>query len=414
MHVHHGATTPRHRTTRRIVFVTCLLLLAIAGMVPTGDRPAAAESAPPTEAGATDWTAISAGGAFTCGIRSTGRLYCWGDDTVGQLGNGAGGSSATPTEVAGRRTDWVAVEAGDNGACALRRSHRLFCWGLDNDGQVGDGAGLQTRLAPTQVAGSRTDWTAVSVGDHACARRASGRLFCWGSDSDGQLGNGDPVGDRPAPVPVAGGVTTWTSVSVGSLHTCARRTGGRLFCWGDDTRGQLGSGNPGDRTAPTEVVGALTTWTGPAAAGGSHTCARQTNGSDYCWGSDVFGQLGNGFPAGDSGVPIDPIGPFDTVVQTSAGAFHNCDRTQGGRVYCTGMNTSGQLGSTTPGGPSGVLTQVVGNRTNWASVTAGYTHTCALTTARRAFCWGANAVGQLGNGGMTPTSTPTEVSLPTA
>jgi alpha-tubulin suppressor-like RCC1 family protein len=263
------------------------------------------------------------------------------------------------------------------------------------------------------VAGSRTDWSAsFSVGaGHACARRTNGRLFCWGADGQGQLGNGDATGDRTAPVPVAGGATNWASVGAGGLHTCGRRTGGRLFCWGDDDYGQLGSGNvTGDRAQPTEVVGARTNWTGPVAVGGYHTCARRTNNSDFCWGTDGFGQLGNGFPAGSSTTPIEPVGSPDAFTQIVAAQNHTCGRTTTGRIYCAGNNSSSQLGNPAAGGPSGVFAQVVGNRTDWSSVSAGYAHTCALSRDHRAWCWGENGAGQLGTTGPTR-STPAEVTL---
>jgi alpha-tubulin suppressor-like RCC1 family protein len=407
------ATAPRTVVPWLVAILVTVVAMATFGSALMGAEPAAAQAAPPAERVFTDWTRIAAGGAFTCGLRSSGRIYCWGNDYVGQLGNGGGqDSSSVPIEIAGHRTDWVALDAGDNGACARRRSGRLFCWGLDSYGQVGDGGGPRTRQAPTEVAGGRTDWTTFSVGgNHTCARRAVGRLFCWGSDSDGQLGNGDRTGNRYGPAPVAGGATTWATVSAGSLHTCARRTGGRLFCWGDDSGGQLGSGFPGDRNAPTEVAGGRTTWTGPVVAGGQHTCARQTNSSDFCWGSDGFGQLGNGYPAGSSGVPIEPVGQSDRVTQIATGQSHTCQQTVTGRLFCSGNNLSGQLGSIVGGGPSSIFSEVTGGRTDWASVSAGYSHTCALTTDHRAWCWGDNGAGQLGTDGGSR-STPAQVTIP--
>jgi alpha-tubulin suppressor-like RCC1 family protein len=249
------------------------------------------------------------------------------------------------------------------------------------------------------------------VGDsHTCARRTTGRLFCWGLDNHGQLGDGPLSENRSTPSQVAGARTDWTTVSAGWAFTCGRRQGGRLSCWGTDAYGQLGRPDTNtDRYTPREVVGARTDWTGPVAAGFAHTCARRTNGSEYCWGSDGAGQLGNGFPAGDSEVPVEPVGPGERAEAVTSGQYHSCLRTASRRLYCWGSNDESQLGSATAGGPSGVPAQVLGNRTDWAQISAGSYHTCALTTGRRAFCWGSNETGQLGDNTTSGRAIPAQV-----
>src|SRR5262245_10913713 len=243
-----------------------------------------------------NWTAVSVGGTHTCALRTTGQLYCWGGDHRGQLGNGLPLSTqSSPVQVNGNRTDWVAVNAGCAHTCALRTSGRLFCWGGDDRSQLGNGPPLSNQSAPVQVAGNRTDWTGVSTSfDHTCARRTTGRLFCWGYDLYGQLGNGEPRSDQSAPVQVAGNRTDWTGVSAGQSHTCARRSTGRLFCWGAGGDGQLGNGQQLTyESAPVQVAGNRTNWTA-VSVGGAHTCARNSNGRLLCWGIDSSGQLGDG------------------------------------------------------------------------------------------------------------------------
>lgn len=409
-----GATTPRTVTVRMAVLVT-VVLATIAALAPLGEAAADAQTAAP-EAVTADWLDIAAGGEFTCGIRAPGRLYCWGDDGVGQLGNGPGDASQVPVQVAGGHTDWVGVDAGDLSACALRRTGRLYCWGYDATGQLGNDAAFAMRTRPTEVAGGRTDWSAAfSVGaEHACARRTTGRLFCWGSDEFGQVGDGGATGNRPTPVQVVaaleGVLTDWTSVSAGGAHTCARRQGGSLFCWGGDANGQLGVPQPGDdRFGPVEVGRFRNDWTGAVTTGIGHTCARRRNGREYCWGSDAYGQLGNGPSAGASSVPVEPIGPAGTVNAVEGGGLHSCLITSGRRLFCWGSNEFGQLGSSTLGGPGGVPAQVFGNRTNWVQVSAGANHTCAITTGRRSFCWGRNSRGQLGDGTSSSRARPAQV-----
>ena len=155
--------------------------------------------------GFTDWSSVTAGVAHTCGRRSNGRLYCWGGDAFGELGNGATltGVRPTPSQVAGARTDWSAVDAGENHTCARRTSGRLFCWGRAAFGALGNSTFTPDRPAPFQIAGNRDDWTPPSTGtNHTCARTSDRRLSCWGNDNDEQLGNGVNFTNQPAPVEV--------------------------------------------------------------------------------------------------------------------------------------------------------------------------------------------------------------------
>ncbi len=164
------------------------------------------------------------------------------------------GSSATaastptgprPTLVAGGATNWIRVDTGDYHTCAIRTTGRLYCWGTDFAGQLGDGGTNADQTTPTLVAGGATNWTTVTAGlSHTCARRATGRLYCWGHDESGQLGTSGPNADRTTPAPVAGSATNWTALTTGDDHTCARRATGRLYCWGSDESGQLGDQRP--------------------------------------------------------------------------------------------------------------------------------------------------------------------------
>ena len=338
------------RSTRRRVALAVVLIGAFVGVA----APPTAASAPaPTEVSTADWRQVSAGDNHSCGVRVSGRLYCWGIDGAGQLGDGPPFTDqSAPVEVAGGAANWASVDAGGSHTCARKTNGRLFCWGQDVFGQVGNGAPYVNQDTPVQVAGGDTDWASVSAGgDHTCARKTTGQLFCWGADHSGQVGDGGPLGlvfALPAPVEVFGGATDWASVrAAGRLHTCARRTTGQLFCWGADGSGQLGNGSPNnDEAVPVEVLGAATTWS-RVSAGVDHTCARKTTGRLLCWGDDASGQLGNG-----GGVTADQPAPV----------------------------------------------QVAGGTADWVSVSAGGRYTCGRRTQGRLFCWGSDALGQLGNG----------------
>lgn len=273
-----------------------LVLLTTGGVEPAGATNRSAGSTRVAEAATADWRQVSAGAVHTCGIRTSGRLYCWGDDDFSQLGNGGANTDVgSPVEVAGNHTDWVTVSAGGFFTCARRSSGRLYCWGADTFGAVGNGAPNANVSTPVEVAGSRTDWRQLSAGhDHVCAKRSSGQLFCWGSDGTGAVGDGPGTQSQSSPVQVSGGFTNWASVSAGFQSTCARRTTGRLYCWGFDNTGQTGNGLPNaDLASPTEVAGNATDWS--AVDGGFlHMCAKRTSGFLYCWGYDSDGQLGDG------------------------------------------------------------------------------------------------------------------------
>lgn len=185
-----------------------MVSLVVVSAVLSAAGPATAAATAGSGSGATEvtvgWRRVDAGRLHTCGIRTDGRLYCWGWDRHGQLGDGGTNTDQpTPVQVAGNRTDWATVAAGSYHTCARRTNGRLFCWGRDAAGQLGDGGTNTRQPAPVQVAGNRTDWGAVTAGNsHTCARRTTGRLFCWGDDGDGQLGDGGTNTSQPSPVEV--------------------------------------------------------------------------------------------------------------------------------------------------------------------------------------------------------------------
>ncbi len=387
---------------RRLVLVG-VLLLVVGTVVPT-----AAEAAAP-EAGSSDWRMVSGGLLHTCAIRTTGRLYCWGFDSSGQLGDGgANADQSTPVVVAESGVRWTTVSTGSEHTCGIRTTGNLYCWGSDAFGQLGDGGTNLNRNVPTLVAGGN-NWTSVSAGgNHTCARRASGRLFCWGFDDFGQLGNGAPAG-AATPAEVAGLRTDWAAVDAGGNHTCARRASGRLFCWGLNNFGQVGNGvSGGTRLAPTEVMGRRTDWT-TFTAGGGHTCARRASGRLFCWGLDQFGQVGNG--GSEFQVPVpSQVSPASDWTAVSGGEAVTCGRRRSGRLYCWGTDAVGQLGNGGANANSPTPTQVQGGATDWSKVSTSGRHVCAAITSQRLFCWGNDAAGQLGDGGLNADmSTPAQV-----
>ena len=399
-------------TIRRFGWGVIVVLVGMA--LPWSAGPAAAQPQP--EAGTANWRTVSAGNVHACGIRTTGRLYCWGGDSFGVLGNGgADTASSTPAQVAGNATNWTSLSVGWSHACALRSTRRLYCWGENGFGELGINSTDTHRNIPTAV-GTATDWASVSAGQfHTCARKTNGRLYCWGRDLTGEVGDGGTNDNAIlSPIEVAGAFNDWTAVSAGRNHTCGRRSlgSGTLFCWGLNSLGQLGNGGVGvTQPVPNQVITAPgARWTA-VSAGEFHTCGRQSTGRLYCWGHDISGQLGNGAPNTQESTPS-PVGTRTDWRTVSADGFNTCARRADGRIFCWGENGVGQLGNndaTATDRSSPV--QVSGNRTDWTMVNVGESFSCARRTSKRIYCWGNDSSSQLGNGGANANRlVPTEVA----
>jgi alpha-tubulin suppressor-like RCC1 family protein len=285
------------------------------------------------------------------------------------------------------------VAAGGGHTCGILADGTLWCWGDNSDGQLGAGNTDQDR--PRQVTyPAPGGWVSVTAGEvHTCAVRAGGTLWCWGDNSDGQLGIGNFTGqDRPRQVtsPAPGG---WDSVTAGNYHTCAIRTGGTLWCWGWNPYDQLGTGYDGSQDLPQPVTALAPGWVS-VTAGYGHTCAIRTGGTLWCWGDADAGQLGHG--PGTAQVTIPAPGGW---VSVAAGWFHTCAIRAGGTLWCWGNNLEGEVGigggSTRQYLPQQVTTPAAAG---WTSVTGGGFHTCATRVAGTLWCWGSDRFGAIGIG----------------
>ncbi len=301
---------------------------------------------------------------------------------------------------------WLQVAAGGGHTCAIAADHTLWCWGWNYLGQVGLGtSGSGTDVtAPTQV-GTDMDWQQVATGrTHTCAVRTDGTLWCWGDNGYGQVGQ-SPDSSTVVTAPTQVGTDMdWQQVAGGTGHTCAVRTDGTLWCWGWNDRGQLGLGDLTRRSTPTQV-GTATSWR-QVTAGGYHGCAIQSDGTLHCWGLNNRGQLGQG----DT---MDRSSPAQVALDTdwnlvSGGGHHNCGIRSGvGRLLCWGSNNEGQLGIDA----SGNARRPVELGTGWAQVSAGRRHTCGVRNDRTLWCWGAGGDGALGVGDTRQRRSPQRVGM---
>lgn len=347
-----------------------------------------AASATPSDGGV--WKQLSAGHGHVCGVKNNGQLWCWGNGGSGQLGGGLAVESAvSPTRV-GSASDWLQVDAGGSHTCALKSDGRLFCWGSDTNGQQGNGSGsADDLLSPTQVQAGTT-WSDVSAGQTGtCAVRTDHTLWCWGRNDSKQLGFDSGGADVHTPTQL-GSLTTWATVTIANTHACGSRTDGSAWCWGDYGNGQLG------HSSSTGAVGQVTSgpWSLVSPGGTYFGCGIKTTGTLWCWGYSFGGQTGG---TGDGNTKAQIDAPAATWSRLSTGSEHSCAVRSDGQAWCWGRSDFGQLGSGTTNELKLLPVAVSGNAT-WRSVTAGDNHTCGIRTDGSGWCWGNNGSGQVGDG----------------
>jgi len=347
---------------------------------------------------------ITSGVSHDCALLNTGAIKCWGDGRYGSLGNGGTTSSTTPVNVTGI-SDAVAVSAGAWHSCAILTSGSVKCWGMNRYGELGDGNGGYPgahSAVPVAVLGL-SNATAVSTGSNSCVITSAGAIKCWGpNDSELQLGFGNTSVGSPTPVTIAN-LENAVAIEAAARHNCVLTNDGIVKCWGSADHDQLGNGSgtstgiDGGRGSITpEVVTDLGSSAVSISAGWSHTCALLDTGAVKCWGNNDYGMLSGTSQSWSSAIPLTVTG-VSNVASVSAGGDHSCARLNTGSVQCWGSNGFGQLGNGTTARRSEGVVTVIG-LTDAISVSAGSSHTCAIRTSGAVQCWGNNYDGELGNG----------------
>jgi alpha-tubulin suppressor-like RCC1 family protein len=344
--------------------------------------------------------AVSAGQSYACALLTGGTVQCWGDDSYGELGNGSTSTSPVPTPVAvGGLSGVTAISAAYHHTCALLAGGTVACWGDDSEGQLGNGS-TSLNPIPTPVAVSGLSGVAaIAVGfTHTCALLTGGTVQCWGDNTFGQLGNGSTT-NSSLPVTVSG-LSGVKAVSAGFYFTCALLTGGTVQCWGDDEGGSIGNGST-TTSVPTPVaVSGLSNVTA-ISAGATHACALLTGGMVQCWGTNAYGQLGNGSTT-NSSVPVTVSG-LSGATAISSDDNHGCAVLTGGTVACWGDNQHGELGNGTTSALPVSTPVAVSGLSSVAAVSASQSATCVVSTGGALQCWGDNRYGELGNGSVSTT-----------
>ena len=401
----------RQRLSKSLVFL--LLLGMLSTFYPIRNASDQLNNKEASAYGSTFVNYLSLGDSSTCAITNSGGVKCWGNNDGGQLGRtGLGLYSTSLVDVTDLTSGASAVSINGTFACAITSTNGVKCWGNNSSGQLGNGT-LTTSRVPVDVSGLTSGVSEISTGSsHSCAVTTSGGVKCWGSNSNGQLGNGTTTNSSTA-VDVTGLSSGVEAVATGSAYSCALTTAGGVKCWGSGAYGQIGNGSFSDQTTPVDASG-LTSGVSRVAAGLWHVCAAMTSGSVKCWGENQYKQLGNNSTT-DSNTPIEVSG-LTGVSGVAAGGYSSCALKDGG-VQCWGRNDSGQLGNKTTvdsATPVSVHTSSSDSTplSGVSEIATGTTHACALMAVGDLKCWGGNGSGQLGRGNLTVNeTTPANVSV---
>jgi alpha-tubulin suppressor-like RCC1 family protein len=297
--------------------------------------------------------------------------------------------------------------AGSSGPPGL-----AWAWGSNTVGQLGNGTALNSSIPVQASLPSGTKVTAIaSGGNHGLVLTSTGQVLAWGTNSLGQLGNGTTTNSC---TPVAAGLpsgATVTAIAGGDAHSLALTSTGQVLAWGSNSTGQLGNGTTINSSSPVAVSLPPGTTVTAIAGGGGHSLALTSTGQVLAWGDNIYGQLGNGTLTSSS-TPVTVILPPGTSVTAIAcGRWHSLAVTSAGKVLAWGNNAMGSLGNGTTTGSSTPVAASLPSGTTATAVAGGYYHSLALTSTGTMFAWGYNGNGQLGNSTTTDSSTPVAVAL---
>ena len=351
---------------------------------------------------------VASGNDHGCAVTSSGGVLCWGDNSSGQLG-GTGDSSPVP-EVVSLPARASMVASGGAHSCALTTAGAVWCWGDNTNGQLGNNSNNQSS-APVAVSGLSSGVRAIAAGvSSTCAIKTDGSVWCWGLNDVGELGNNSTT-DSPVPVAV-NGLSGVTQISMGAYHACAIATSGSAWCWGLNGDGEVGNNSTANSLVPVPVNGLSPVIS--IAAGQNNSCAVEADQSVWCWGYNTDGELGNNSTL-NSPVPVavSALPSGSGVRSVSVGGDYNslggasCALKADGTVWCWGLNSVGEVGNNSYNNSS-VPVAVVGLPAGVVSLAAGVYNgnTCALTRAGGVSCWGSNRHGQLARAGAQDAAAP--------
>jgi alpha-tubulin suppressor-like RCC1 family protein len=365
------------------------------------------------------WDRPDAGQAVTAAASAASRtVLAWGRNTTGQLGDGTTTSASTPVKVhlpAG--TEVTQVRAGCAHTLALTARGQVLAWGSDSDGQLGDGR-ITGSATPVRVKLPRgTKITAIRAGcEHSLALTSKGQVLAWGYNHGGELGNGSTASsDVPVRVRLPRHAKV-TAVSAGQYFSLARTAKGQVLAWGDNDSGELGNGSTGSSDVPVRVALPAGVRATAVSAEEETSLARTSGGGLFGWGDNSLGQLGDGTTTSTDtpvSIPILVHGPsIGHLVSLFGGCGHTVALFSSGKVLAWGSNVFGQLGDGTTTGSDTPVVVMLPASAKVTAISAGCATSYALTRSGHMLAWGLGAIGELGDGSTTSSDTPVRVDLP--
>lgn len=356
--------------------------------------------------------------------RWPGNGFTWGDNSLGNLGNGtSNGSSSYPVSISGPTGPEDALTFSEvahtsSTNCGLDGTGQVYCWGYSWPIISGQHGSVTRPVAISQPT-SFTHIYGMPAGGHMCALDAAGNAYCWGDNTDYKLGVGD-YNERNVPTKVAVTSNKFVKLALGDSFTCGLTQAGEVNCWGNGGYGQMGDGSnnwsnnsASTVTMPTDPRGSKIIAT-DLAAGGKTACILDQHGYSWCWGDNSFGQIGNGMSGQSNLTPVathGPTGAGDAMqfASISVGNTHVCGISKSGGAYCWGKNGYGALGTGDFDSWPTTRPLAVAGSADFVKISAGVSNGCAITSVGGGFCWGSNRKGALGEGTQTDTATPTPI-----
>ena len=339
-----------------------------------------------------EFAAVSLGTDHSAAITRDGKLYTWGANDYGQLGDGTTTQRNIPTYI---MDNVASINMGDYHSAAITKDGKLYTWGRNDEGQVGDGT-RYNRYSPRHV---MSNVASVELGfEHSAAITKDGNLYVWGYNINGQLGDGTTTrSTKPKFL-----MSNVASVSLGLYHSAAIKKDGKLYIWGLNSSGQLGDGTTTKRTTPKYIMSNVAS----ISMGDYHSAAVTKDGKLYTWGDNYLGQLGDGTTTQRNS----PTHIMSSIASVSLGGYFASAVTKNGELYLWGSNTAGKIGN----GSTQVQYVPVIIYENVASVSLGNSHSAAITKDHKLYTWGYNKYGQLGLGSTANKDMPERITLPGA
>lgn len=336
---------------------------------------------------------VTTGDHYTCAVSAADRGYCWGINFSGQLGKG--GITSNPTGPRGVAGDlWFReIRAGYQHTCAVTTDDGAYCWGLNDQGRLGNGRAHGRVTKPRPVATTVSFRTVQVGGRFSCGLTPEGQAYCWGDNRRGALGLERPTAYLPTPRFPVSRTLTFRSISLGDESACGLTLDGTAWCWGRNDVGQLGDGTTLDRPIATRVAGGIRFQT--IRLGRTFSCAIDTDGIGYCWGSNVHGRLGNGTYGGQSLTP-EPLATEERFQDLAVGAGGACALSLSGEAYCWGSNLGAAMGQDPATVRQSNVPMAVRGSHLFRKISRRGSHACAIGTDDLLYCWGSNVWGALG------------------